>query len=1049
MPRRGRRCSHALLLSSPPARNLCSAARRHLRGHVLVTSVDPRAKSLAAAERFRWLVDHGDDRRVLALTAAPPERSRLHRLVDDSAAFYELERRGHGVFGAAQWCQQALEECGGDKRVLSRSRLVAFLSHHRAELPLERLERRLTSPLATRRAVLDVMQLFQLLEAEGIGPAAYARNAAASDDPTQLALAEIYDSYRRLLDSHSVTTWDGAVLDALELSSEPATRSVQSDFTAAVLHGYTDVVVDDLEAMTPAMATLVARLCAHPAIESSASFTRVLLAGDECPRGALLRGTLRASHGITVEALALDNVSASRAAQEIRARATRLLDPPPSPARTTKSTTTKAEETQSPVRSTSVITCLAFDTVSTEETAVAQLIKQRLAVQPAQKIVVLAPTYADAQRLAASFVTQGIRVQDHASASLHLFDEPGVNAVYSLLVALCFPADSRHLYNVLRSTFFDLSPQLLSQLMAKEIRAHVDLFQVVEDFVASEGESLRAQASRTTSEAQSELQAAATFVDIIKRLRSECHDKSTQELVQTFLEATGRLESLLDPSTPADEQEAIALADFLREIEAAQSVVQSRHVPFVVPYLQQLRESQLRSTTGNQRRPLLGADDTSAAGEGVVVLPLTQRNVQGLDASVLFLVSMRDSKFPGRLKRLTLPLPYKLLSAPFPVQSRAEFIQQSERLAFEAMTMADTEVVLSFAAVASGAGSMGKAKEETVSRVLLPIWADEEEAAASGESSSGSLNGGRGATASTLSASSTVPSSLQSVVAYEPAHLSYSQISEYLRCPQRYFLARVMKLPTEVSSAMMYGRALHEAIACFASSLQSDDAPAHDAADTRSRATRRRSACEAAHRAFLQAWTSEDALFASREQEQQLRAHGHKALDAFCEQHADRRVLHVEQAFDVFIPEAAIALRGVWDRVDATDDGPVIHEFKTNMSDSARHVGKLANESLQLKLYMYAFHAVFGEAPRGAVLEMIGAGRGSASSSSTTRGHDSEGYVAYTPEAASDALAAIQSVAAGLRKGDFAPTPGYMECAFCPYAGSACRAPTADAARAV
>lgn len=499
---------------------------------------------------------------------------------------------------------------------------------------------------------------------------------------------------------------------------------------------------------------------------------------------------------------------------------------------------------------------------------------------------------------------------------------------------------------------------------------------------------------------------------------------------------TGRLESLLDPATPSEEHEAIALADFLREIEAAQSVVQSAHVPFVVPYLQQLRESQVSSTY--QRGSPLGGDDNIAANGSVVVLPLTQHNVQNLDASVLFMASLRDSKFPGRLKRLTMPLPYKLLSLPFPVQSRAEFIEQSEKLMFEAMTCAETEVILSFASVASGTGNSTKAKEESVSRVLLPIWHESSLQMASGVlKDTGDLRG-----SSIELSSSSAPK--RHVCEYEPAHLSYSQISEYLRCPQRYFLARVMKLPSEVSSAMMYGRALHEAIASFASNIQAamdGDAAGEqgDDSDT-SRGTRLQAARELAHLAFDEAWESEG-MFASPEQEQQLREHGHKALDVFCEQHARRQVLQVERAFEVFVPEAAISLRGVWDRIDHTDQGPVIKEFKTNMSGSERNVGKLAKDSLQLKLYLYAFHAAFGHAPRGAVLEMIG----DESVSSSTQAHEQEGYVAYTPEAASEALEAIQSVAAGLRKGDFAPRPGYMECAFCPYAASACRAGAQEA----
>lgn len=398
---------------------------REPRGHVLVAVTDARAKSLHAAARVRWFLDQSGDRRVLALTAATSERSRLHRLVDEHVAFNELERRGHGIYGVMQWCQQALEESGYDKRVLSRGRLAAFLTHHRAELPLERLQRKLTSPLATRRAVLDLLQLFQLLESEGISPATYASNAANTEDPKQIALAQVYEDYRQLLDKHRVTSWDGVVLDTLELSaatvlstSSGASERVQSDFADAVLHGYTDVVVDDLQAMTPAMVKLVANLCAHPSIQSSTSFSRVLLDGDECPRSSLLRRELRETHGFNVESVVLDVANSSQAAAEIRARAFQILEP--------LSTQKQKKHDERSPRSTAAVKCYAFDTASAEELGIARLIKARLADRPAQTIAVLMPTYLDAQRFAASLANHGVAVQDHpanASTSAHLFDE--------------------------------------------------------------------------------------------------------------------------------------------------------------------------------------------------------------------------------------------------------------------------------------------------------------------------------------------------------------------------------------------------------------------------------------------------------------------------------------------------------------------------------------------------------------------------------------------------------------------------------------------------
>lgn len=557
-------------------------------------------------------------------------------------------------------------------------------------------------------------------------------------------------------------------------------------------------------------------------------------------------------------------------------------------------------------------------------------------------------------------------------------------------------------------------------------------------------------------------------MDVIKRLRAECHEKSTQEIVQTFLEETGtmdtlpifcsssmvgvrltflhpcciflvsgRMESLLEPSSPMEEQEAIALADFLRELEAAKNVVQSAHVPFVVPYLQQLRESQLHSTYQNSQ--LLAGEADLATSEGIVVLPLTKRNVQNLDTSMLFMVSMRDSKFPGRMKRLTTPLPYKLLSEPFPVQTRAKFLEQSEKLAFEAMTCATDEVFISYAKIVTGPRTSTKAKQESLSRVLLPLWRDSP-VPVSGDVSDGE-DGSRTADIKISVGNASIQwdplnngDAKTNDIKYEPSHLSYSQISDYLRCPHRYFLARVMKLPSEASSAMMFGRALHEAIASFASNVQVmsekilQDQEAEVTKEMQIEIARKR-----AHAVFAECWESEG-VFLSPEQEQFVLEQGQQALDIFCVQHADRRILHVEHPFEVFVPEAKIALRGVWDRIDLTDRGPVIQEFKSNMSGSDRNVVKLAKESLQLKLYMYAFQSVFDTTPRGAVLEMIGG-----NIISSAEGRDQDGYIPFTPEASSEALKAIQTVVTGLRKGDFAPRPSFMECAFCPFAASACR----------
>lgn len=324
-----------------------------------------------------------------------------------------------------------------------------------------------------------------------------------------------------------------------------------------------------------------------------------------------------------------------------------------------------------------------------------------------------------------------------------IFDEPGVNAVYSLLCALCFPSDSRHLYNVLRSGFFAFPAELLSWLMEKERRSHVDLFPVLEAFVETRGKSLGTSLNQregdelelpsvVSSQLESGLEIAESFVRIIRRLRAECHELSAAEIVQNFLEETGRLETLLGPNSPEQERESLVMADFLRELGTAQNVVKSAQVAFVAPYLQQLRETNLTSSAAwDEVSAELNTPGSKAVAEDtcIRVLPLTSYALESLAVTtsdqqadtkhMLVLMSMRDSKFPGRMKRLTQPLPYELLSKPYPVQTRSEHLEQCEQLAYKALTLgAYDEVVLSFAELAR----ISSSKREVLSRSFQPIW---------------------------------------------------------------------------------------------------------------------------------------------------------------------------------------------------------------------------------------------------------------------------------------------------------------------------------------
>ncbi|KAL4172323.1 hypothetical protein KRP22_007487 [Phytophthora ramorum] len=1119
--------------------------------------------NLQALEHVRWLLQQ-PQRRVLLLTGSSAFDSATRAALERDSPAFELERIGHGVFGVREFCQLLLRESGRERRVFGRAQLAALLLHGGLERP-GASQLAATSTLQRRKGAQDLLQLFRLLESEGVTPEQYIVVADAGGEQVSRDLADKYAAYQQLLIQHNATSWDGLVMDVLMMcgvqpSVDAAQDATGKQFSGSVLREYTDVVLDDVQRMTPAMARLVGHLCGQPSVQSSASFSRVLLEDDECPRTQMLERQLMETAAHTTRTRGVTRVGFMTKGENVEKRAKMQAF--------ARQILTRSAGSSDGILSPVPLKCWRFGVSEAEEKSVGAYLADCLKHDGATRATVLCPSYADVHRVTLAFKKQGLPVHvdgtrlsatSSSGTPIHLFDEPGVNAVYSLLCALCYPSDSRHLYNVLRSDFFGFPAELLSWIMEKEHRSHAGLLSVIEAFVENRGQSLGTSLQQKENERQelpqavssqleTGLETAASFVKVIKRLQAECHNLSAIEIVQSFLEETGRLESLRSPNSPEQERASLVLADFLQELETAQNVVENAQVTFVAPYLLQLRETNLTSSAARDEvspEATGTGPKTTTEEAGIRVLPLTAYSLESLAASVsnkeevskhvLVLMSMRDSKFPGRMKRLTLPLPYDLLSEPFPVQTRTEHLGECEQLAYGALTLeVYDEVVLSFAELAATSAS----KREILSRTFQPIWheGDQPAAASKGSNTRGgtstvspspqiapnrkpltspaahhetapqfaeaspfwlmeimrslvsriflpllhhekrSLSAAASPTrksggdiqagldqqgeATTLVKQLKVSSSLSPVkkTSYDPPHLSYSQISEYLGCPHRYYLSRVMKLDGDVSTSMMFGRALHEGVAAFAKSLASAQ---RNGGLTKEAKTL---AAVEGEETFMRAWAGDGyGLFSSKEQASFLLERGMMALWDFIETHHGdlelQEILHVEQEFSFYVPEANVELRGVWDRIDRVSrlggDGSsvVIKEFKSNMGGAERNMRKLAEESLQLKMYMYAFRQVFGEAPYGAKLQLIGGNYSEPSSGPTkTRrkrisraGNDDKGFVHFSEQAAQEAEDIIVEVVSGLRNGNFEPKPSFAGCAFCPFAGSACHFASDDA----
>src|SRR3569623_815179 len=119
-------------------------------------------------------------------------------------------------------------------------------------------------------------------------------------------------------------------------------------------------------------------------------------------------------------------------------------------------------------------------------------------------------------------------------------------------------------------------------------------------------------------------------------------------------------------------------------------------------------------------------------------------------------------------------------------------------------------------------------------------------------------------------------------------HWSYSQLSQYLRCPLQYFFERVAKLPKPfVSSSLVLGGSVHEALAAYHRGIESGAATTE----------------EKIRQQFIDAWKkreSEVAIhFGKGETAGRLIEQGAALLEAYLAEPPPERIMAVEQEFIV------------------------------------------------------------------------------------------------------------------------------------------------------
>lgn len=925
----------------------------HRDGPQLVIAGPGTGKTEVVTRRIAWLIAtrRALPRQILALTFTDNAAEEMQARVDLLVPYGQADTEIHTfhAYGDRLLREHAFElGLPGDLRLIGRAEAIVLLRDHLFELGLDRY-RPLGDPTRFLGALVD---LFSRAKDEGIEPDALARYAtrlagqAAADDAVRdmaTAHTELASAYRR----YSELTAQMGLIDhgdqlglALRLLHErPATR-------ASIIGRFRYLLVDEFQDMNRAQLAMVDALTG-PA-------RNVTVVGDPDQAIYTFRGAASDSVGHfgfvhpDLRRVVLRRNYRSR--RPVLEAAGKLIEhaPAASGARSGQVAARRSGRPQ-PVR------LVTYASPEAEADGVAQAIAARIGTgQRPRDFAVLARSNGEIEPIVRSLTVRGIAARTHTPADF--FRRPAVRPLLAFLRAVDDPTNTVELYVLATAWPYELGGEPLTELMTRARRGGTSLWRLLCEQADGPTTGARTAVGRLVSDMRAAIELA--------------HVRSAGEVLYDHLRRSGRLARLAEDGHAAD---ARAVARFFDTVRSRSSLLADERIPSLVPHLDALVDAE------DER-----LEDGPPADDAVSVL--TVHRAKGLEFPVVYLTGLADGRFPSRSRPATITVSWPAVRGES-ASGNDDQLAEERRLCFVAMTRARDELWLS--THATGPGGRGRRRPSPFIAEALDLPVDSAPPA--------------GTTSATVSAWGAP----QAVVAAEPAAnarptvMSFSQIEEYLDCPERYRLRHVVGLPTPAHHALSYGRALHEAVAWFHVQAGKSQPPS----------------VEETLEVFHQAWSPEG--FLSREHEQARLLSGEQAVRAFhAAQLADPApVVAVERPFEFQLD--GVRIRGRMDRVDSLEQGSRVVDYKSSDVREQKRADEKARDSLQLQVYALAQQAATGTLPVELQLHFL----------------DSGVVGRTTPDGArlERARAKINAAFEGIAAGNFQAKPNAISCGYCPF----------------
>jgi DNA helicase-2/ATP-dependent DNA helicase PcrA len=388
---------------------------------------------------------------------------------------------------------------------------------------------------------------------------------------------------------------------------------------------------------------------------------------------------------------------------------------------------------------------------------------------------------------------------------------------------------------------------------------------------------------------------------------------------------------------------------------------------------------------------LIDAGEDPAVAEADVETPavrvLTVHKGKGLEFPVVFMVSLVQGKFPTHRRGDALELPAELLRDTLP--SGDFHTQEERRLFYVGMTRARRELFF------TSARDYGGARQRKVSQFVLEALDLPKDAARPFRSKA----------VEEIEHFAPPPShligDLAPVLDSEELLISHRQVDDYQTCPLKYRYIHLLRVPILRHHTVVYGSTIHAVVEFYLKRRQEGNY----------------TALEDLLAEYERKWLNQG--FLTWEHQEARKAAGREALTRFWhhEEAEGVKPTYIEKDFAFSVGRNRV--RGRFDRVDEDLLGAVIVDYKTSEVTRQKDADRRVAQNLQLKMYALAWREMTGRLPLWVELRFI----------------ETHVIGRHEPTEADvqEAIAAVETAAAGIRARRFEATPSRQACRYCAY----------------